>query len=239
MNVGIAAFVLCSSLAALGGEPAKDARQSDPYYKTHAGWELRPLESARKEGNPVFQSDFSEAGLARDWTADGVTVVIKDGAAFLSLSPERIAAKKKYGVLWAKTPFAQPLMIEVEFTLDPATPHDANVFWGQKSPSSEALGKEQECFIMGYFGWGGRGCGFEGASCGAYGITGAVEPRPGVKYTGVWIIKDKLQCLYLDGVLLVRSTTPSPPPESGHLGLSVYQSSVLFHSLKVHSLPKK
>lgn len=233
----VAAFVMCSSLVALAGEPAKDARLTDPYYKTYGGWEIHPLESARKEGKLVLQSDFSEAGLLRDWTADGVTIVMKDGTAILSLSPASIAAKKKFGVLWAKTAFVQPLMIEVEFVLDPATPHDANVFWGQKEPSSEALGKEQECFIMGYFGWGGRGCGFEGAKCGCYGITGAVEPKLGVRYTGVWIIKDKLQCLYLDGVLLVRSMTPSPPPESGHLGLSVYQSKVLFHSVKVYSLP--
>ena len=249
MNAAVAAFVMWCGLTALtpfqqvasgqGGDLIKEARQTDPYYKTYGGWELRALENAQKQGKLIFQSDFSEAGLARDWKADGVAVELKDGTAVLSLSPERIAANKKFGVLWAKTPFAQPLMIEIVFTLDAATPHDANVFWGQKNPSSEDLGKEQECFIMGYFGWGGRCSGFEGAKCGSYGITGAVEPRLGVKYTGVWIIKDQLQSLYLDGTLLVNSKTPAPPPESGYLGLSVYQSKVLFHSAKVYSLPTK
>jgi hypothetical protein len=246
MNAVIVAIAMWGHLPALAGEPAKGAAdwkaaaQTDPYYKPLWGWELRPLETARKQGKLIFQSDFSEAGLARDWKADGVTVELKDGTAILSLSPERIAANKKYGVLWAKTPFAQPLMIELEFTLDPATPHDANVFWGQKEPSSENLGKDQECYIMGYFGWGGRGCGFECAGKGGcYGITGTVEPKLGVRYTGVWIIQGQRQCLYLDGTLLVYSQTPTPPPASGHLGLSVYQSRVLFHSVKVYNLPSK
>jgi hypothetical protein len=217
-------------------QEVKDVRQSDPYYKVHGGWELRPLQSARKQGKLVFQSDFSAAGLARDWKADGVSVELKDGSARLSVSPERAAAKKEYGVLWAKMPFAQPLMIEVEFTLDAAAPHDANVFWGQKTPSSASLGKPQECYIMGYFGWGGRCAGFEGCKCGSYGIAGVGDPKLDARYHGSWIIQDQLQCLYLDGSLVVRSSTPTPPPESGYLGLSVYQSQVTFGWLKVYSL---
>jgi hypothetical protein len=31
----------------------KDARQSDPYYKVYGGWELRPLQSARKQGKLI------------------------------------------------------------------------------------------------------------------------------------------------------------------------------------------
>jgi len=240
--VKLAAFgwVTFSGLA-LGqvADPAKDAKLSDPYYKVHGGWDTRPLESARKQGRLIFQSDFSEAGLARDWKADGVTVELKNGAAVLSVAPERLAAGKVYGALWAKTPFAQPLMIEVEFTLDPSAPHDANVYWGQKQPSCADLGKEQECFIMGYFGWGGRCCGFEGAKCGNYGISGAIEPKLNTRYTGVWIIKDKMQCLYLDGTLVVRSSTAAPPPADGYLALSVYQSKIVFHSLKVFSLSGK
>lgn len=218
------------------GEPINDARQSDPYYKVHGGWELRPLQSARQEGKRIFQSDFSQAGLARDWMADGVTVALKDGSAVLSLSPERIAARKEYGVLWAKKPLSPPWMIEVEFMLDAQAPHDANVFWGQQTPSSENLGKPQECYIMGYFGWGGRCAGFEGCQCGGYGISGVGDPKPDTAYLGNWIIKDKLQWLYLNGSLVVHSTTPTPPPERGHLGLSVYQSKVTFRSLKVYSL---
>lgn len=223
----------------LFAEEAKDARQADPYYKTYGGWELRPLESAQKQARLMFQSDFSAAGLERDWKADGVSVELKDGSAILSVAPERVAAKKEYGALWAKRPFAQPLMIEVEFALDASTPHDANIYWGQKTPSVENLGKEQECYIVGYFGWGGRCSGFEGCKCGGYGIAGVSDPKPDTKYHGYWILKDKLQCLYLDGALVVRSNTPVPPPESGYLGLSVYQSKVTFYSLKVYGLASK
>lgn len=220
-------------------QEAKDPRQTDPYYKAYGGWELRPLESARKQGKLIFQSDFSSGGLARDWKADGVSVELKDGSAILSVSPERVAARKEYGALWVKTPFAQPMMVEVEFTLATATPHDANIYWGQELPSIANLGKEQECYIVGYFGWGGRCSGFEGCKCGAYGISGVGDPKLHTKYRGNWIIKDKLQCLYQDGELVVRSNTPVPPPEQGYLGLSVYQSKVTFHSLKVYSLPSK
>jgi hypothetical protein len=220
-------------------QEAKDTRQSDPYYKAYGGWELRPLESARKQGKLTFQADFSAAGLERDWHVDGVSVELKDGSATLSVSPERVAAKKAYGVLWAKVAFAQPLMIEVEFALDATSPHDANVFWGQKTPSSESLGKEQECYIMGCFGWGGRCAGFEGCKCGGYGIASVGAPKLNTTYRGAWIIKDKLQCLYLDGALAVISNTPVPPPERGYLGLSVYQSKVAYHSLKVYSLASK
>ncbi len=239
LGVFLFALATVGGLSAFAGEQAGVAAQTDSYYKTHGGWELRPLDAARKQGRLVFQSDFSQAGLAGDWKADGVAVELKDGGVVLSLSPERVAANKKYGVLWVAAPFAQPFMIEVEFTLDAASPHDANVFWGQKEPSTEALGKEQECYIVGYFGWGGRCSGLEGVMCGAYGITGTADPKPGVKYRGVWIVRDKLQCLYLDDVLLVYSSTPTSPPASGCLGLSVYQSKVLFHSLKVYSLPAK
>jgi hypothetical protein len=235
----IAVALLFWSGCLVFAQEAKDSRQSDPYYKAHGGWELRPLERARKQGKLIFQSDFSATGLARDWKADGASVELKDGSAILSVSPERSAAKKVYGVLWAKEPFAQPMMIEVEFTLDRAMPHDANVFWGQKSPSSENLGKEQECYIMGYFGWGGRCAGFEGCKCGGYGIAGVGDPKLNTRYRGSWIIRDKLQCLYLNGALVVCSNTPVPPPESGYLGLSVYQSKVAYHSLKVYSLASK
>ena len=234
----VVVLLLWSGCLAFAQE-VKDARQSDPYYKVYGGWELRPLESARKQGNLIFQSEFSKAGLARDWKADGVSVALKDGSAILSLSPERVAARKEYGVLWAKAPFAQPLMIEVEFMLDAQAPHDANVFWGQRTPSSENLGKPQECYIMGYFGWGGRCAGFEGCQCGGYGISGVGDPKLNVMYRGNWIIQDKLQWLYLDGSLVVHSSTPTPPPESGYLGLSVYQSKVRFRSLKVYSLASK
>ena len=153
---GIVVALVSWSGCLVFAQEAKDLRQSDPYYKAHGGWEIRPLQSARKQGKLVFQSDFSAAGLKRDWKADGVSVELKSGSAILSVSPERLTAKQVYGVLWAKAAFAQPMMIEVEFSLDRSTPHDANVFWGQKTPSSEHLGKEQECYIMGYFGWGGR-----------------------------------------------------------------------------------
>jgi hypothetical protein len=232
------------ALALWGGslcfaQEIKDVRQSDPYYKVYGGWELRPLQSARKQGKLIFQAEFSKAGLARDWKLDGVSVAIKDGSAVLSLSPERIAERKEYGVLWAKTPFSQPLMIEVEFTLDARSPHDANIFWGQKTPSSDNLGKPHECYIMGYFGWGGRCAGSEGCQCGGYGISGVGDPKPGAKYVGNWIIRDKLQWLYLDGSLVVHSGTPTPPPKIGCLGLSVFQSKVAFRSLRVYNLASK
>ena len=238
----LAAIALMTSSGLAAGQSAdqaKDMKLSDPYYKVHGGWETRPLERARKQGRLIFQSEFSKAGLARDWKADGVAVELKNGAAVLSVAPERMAAGKVYGALWAKTPFTQPMMIEVEFTLDPLAPHDANVYWGQKQPSCADLGKEQECFIMGYFGWGGRCCGFEGAKCGGYGISGVIEAKLNTRYAGAWIIKDKLQCLYLDGTLVVRSDTPAPPPANGFLALSVYQSKIIFHSLKVFSLSPK
>jgi hypothetical protein len=236
--IGVFALALWSGRICFAQE-VKDARQSDPYYKVYGGWELRPLQSAKKQGKLIFQSEFSKAGLAREWKLDGVAVEIKDGSALLSLSPERIAARKEYGVLWAKTPFVQPLMIEVEFMLDARAPHDANVFWGQDTPSSESLGKPQECYIMGYFGWGGRCAGFEGCQCGGYGISGVGDPKSGTRYLGNWIIRDKLQWLYLDGSLVVHSSTPTPPPKSGYLGLSVYQSKVVFRSLRVYSLASK
>jgi hypothetical protein len=234
----VLALVLWSGCVAAAQE-IKDARQSDPYYKVYGGWELRPLESARKQGKLIFRSDFSEAGLARDWKADGVSVALKEGSAILSLAPQRIAARKEYGVLWVNVPFAQPLMVEVEFMLDARTPHDANVFWGQKSPSSENLGKPQECYIMGYFGWGGRCAGMEGCQCGGYGISSVGDPKLGATYLGNWIIQDKLQWLYLDGSLVVHSSTPTPPPESGYLGVSVFQSKVTFRSLKVYGLASR
>lgn len=237
LSVMVPVIALQCAMVACGVGLAQEPKPLDPYVKAWAGWENRPLEKARKEGALVFQSDFSPAGIARDWQASGVVVESQDGAAVLSLSPERIAAKKKSGALWAKVPFAQPMMIEIEFTLDPACPHDANMFWGQKTPSDEKLGKEQECFVAGYFGWGGRSCGYERASdWHVYGITAAAEPKAGTKQTGVWIIKGKLQCLYLDGTLLLYSMTPDPPPESGYFGLAIYQSTVCFHSAKIYRL---
>jgi hypothetical protein len=236
LATGLFALALLCDIRTIFSEEAKDPRSTDPYYKTYGGWELRPLDDARKQGQLIFESAFSRAGLARDWQADGVRVELKDGSAILSVAPERAAAKKEYGALWVKTPFAQPLMIDVEFTLAAPAPHDANVYWGQKLPSIEDLGKEQECYIAGYFGWGGRCAGFEGCRCGGYGISGVGDPRPNTRYHGTWIIKHKLQCLYLDGRLVVRSSTPVPPPHSGYLGLAVYQSQVTFHGLKVYSL---
>jgi len=214
----------------------KPSKTVDPYHAAYDGWELRPLEKARREGRLVFQSDFSPAGLARDWTADGLTIGLTKGAAVLSLSPGRITADKKYGVLWSRVAFAEPQMIEVEFTLDPVSLHDANIFWGQKEPAADALGKDQECFITSCFGWGGRSSGLEGVRSGPLGITATVAPRPGKRYAAVWIIRGRTQFLYLDGTLLVYSQSPEPPPASGLLGLSVFQSKVAFHSVRVYAL---
>ena len=189
----------------------------------------------------MFRADFSAKGLERDWKADGVAVAPRDGAAVLSLSAKQAAAGKKWGALWTSAPFAPPLMIEVEFALDKESPHDANLMWGQKAASNKDLGKAQECYLAGYFGWGGKSCGIERASdWHVLGVTGACDPKPGTKRTGVWIIDGKTQCLYLDGVLVLYGKALGEPPASGHFGLSVYQSKVTYHSLKIHRLgPKK
>jgi len=232
-----AAIVLGFAISVAG--QSTSPQQSDAYSKAYGGWERRPLEKARKSGKLVFQSDFSSAGLAHDWTADGAAVEPRNGGALIALSPARAAAGRKYGVLWSRIAFAQPLMIEAEFTFDPSTLHDANIFWGQKQPAADELGKDQDCFILSCFGWGGRGCGFESAKGGAYGITAAVAPQAKKRYSGIWIIDGSVQCLYLDGVLLVYTQSPSSPPASGLLGLSVFQSSVEFHSIKVYALGRE
>ncbi len=86
----IAVALLFWSGCLVFAQEARDSRQSDPYYKAHGGWELRPLERARKQGKLIFQLDFSATGLERDWKADGVSVELKDGSAVLSASPERL-----------------------------------------------------------------------------------------------------------------------------------------------------
>jgi hypothetical protein len=232
----VLALPLIAGLWAFCGGQTKASKTVDPYHAAYDGWELRPLEKARREGKLVFQSDFSDAGLVRDWTVDGLTVGLTKGAAVLSLSPDRIGANRKYGVLWSRAAFAEPQMIEVEFTLDPASLHDANIFWGQKEPAADALGQDQECFITSCFGWGGLSSGLEGVRSGPLGITATVAPRPGRRYAATWIIRGRIQCLYLDGTLLVYSQSPKPPPASGLLGLSVFQSKVAFHSVRVYSL---
>ena len=210
---------------------------ADPYFAKWGGWELRHLEKAQKKGEPVFQSDFGPRGLERDWKADGVAAASREGAVVLSLSPESKAAGARDGILWARERFSQPLMIEVAFTLDPDSPHDANLVWGQNAPSKKNLGKDQECYVVGYFGWGGKSCGFERASdWHVYGITGACDPKPGTRRTGVWIIDGKTQCLYLDGQLVLFSYTPGSPPADGHFGLAIYQSTVTFHSVRIYRL---
>jgi hypothetical protein len=71
---------------------AADAQKpNDPYFSVHSGWESRPLDKLRKTGELVFQADFSPAGLARDWQADGVTAESKDGAVVIALSPEALS----------------------------------------------------------------------------------------------------------------------------------------------------
>jgi len=237
--VGLAlAAALVSGIWALSGGQTKAPKPGDSYRAAYEGWELRPLERARREGRLIFQSNFSRAGLTRDWTPDGVAIGLANGSAVVSLPPGQTTANKKFGVLWSKAALTEPLMIEVEFTPDSASLHDANIFWGQKEPSADNLGKTQECFIASIFGWGGRSSGLEGAACGPFGITAAIVPRPGKRYDSIWIIRGRTQCLYLDGTLLVYSQSPEHPPTSGLLGLSVFQSKVTFHSVRVYALSR-
>jgi hypothetical protein len=211
--------------------------QSDPYYAEWGGWELRPLEKARKQAELIYKSDFSPAGLNRWWLADGVIAGSKDNGVVITLAPEAASAGKQWGVLWLKAPVFAPFAVEVEFTLDPACPHDAYIFWGQNGLSKENLGREQECYLAGYFGWGGKSCGIERASdWQTLGITGALDPKPGVKRTGVWIVDGKLQCLYLDGTLVLYARTTEKPPISGYFGLGVFMSKMQYHSVKVFKL---
>jgi hypothetical protein len=86
----IAVALLFWSGCLVFAQESKDPRQSDPYYKAHGGWELRPLQSARKQGKLTFQSDFSATGLERDWKADDVSVELKDCSAIRSVSLERL-----------------------------------------------------------------------------------------------------------------------------------------------------
>lgn len=211
--------------------------QKDPYYANWGGWEQRPLEKARKQAELIYRSDFSPAGLNRWWLPDGVIAESKDNSVVITLAPEAAAAGKNWGILWSKIPVFPPFAAEVEFTLDPACPHDANLFWGQDVLSKENLGKEQECYLAGYFGWGGKSCGIERASdWQTFGITAAFEPKPGVKRTGVWIVDGKLQCMYLDRTLVLYARMTENPPLSGYFGLGVYMSKVTYHSVKVFKL---
>lgn len=215
----------------------RDLHAADPYYALWGGWELKPLNRARKYRELIFRSDFSPAGLALDWLADGVSVESKDNCAVVALAPEDEASGKQWGLLWAKTAFPQPFAVEVTFTLDAKRPHDANLFWGQKEPSKENLGKEQECYMACYFGWGGKACGFERASdWHQVGITGLLHPRPGGKRAGTWIVYNKRQYMYLDGKLVVFSKMIENPPASGYFALGVYMSKVKYHSVAVFKL---
>ncbi|MFC1453783.1 hypothetical protein ACFLQL_01235 [Verrucomicrobiota bacterium] len=211
--------------------------KTDPYYSDWGRWELKPLEKARKQAKALYRSDFSRPGLTRWWLADDVVAVSKDNGVVVSLSPKAAAAGRKWGILWYKVPVITPFAVQVEFTMDPACPHDANLFWGQNVLSKNNLGKEQECYLAGYFGWGGKSCGIERASdWQTFGITGALDSKPGVKRTGVWIVEGKLQCMYLDGTLVLYTRTVDNPPLSGYFGLGVFMSRVTYHSVKVFKL---
>ena len=248
----IITLAVAGMLSAVACEAAEDtnssasvvppvAVQADPYYAEWGGWELKPLEKARKQAELIYKSDFSPAGLARWWLPDGVTVQAREQGVAVALAPEAESAGMKWGVLWFKTPVFAPFAAEVEFTLDPTCPHDANLFWGQNVLSKEKLGREQECYLAGFFGWGGKSCGLERASdWQTFGITGAVDPKPGVKRTAVWIVEGRLQCMYLDGTLVLYARLPERPPASGYFGLGVYMSRVIYHSVKVFRLnPRK
>lgn len=207
------------------------------YYAQWGDWEMRPLNRAQKYRELIFKSNFSPAGIANDWLADGVSVESRNNCAVVALAPEDAASGKKWGVLWAKTVFPQPFAVEVEFTLDAKSPHDANLFWGQKEPSKENLGKEQECYMACYFGWGGKACGFEQTSeWHNAGITGLLNPRPGVKRAGAWIVYNKRQYMYLDGKMVMFSEMTDNPPASGYFALGVYMSKVKYHSAAVFKL---
>jgi hypothetical protein len=210
---------------------------ADPYYSDWGGWEMKPLERARKQSRLLFKSDFSPAALSRWWLPDGVVAAPKNNGVVISLSPEAAAAGKQWGILWLKVPVLAPFAIEAEFTMDPACPHDANLFWGQNVLSKENLGREEECYLAGYFGWGGKSCGIERTSdWQTFGITGTQDPMAGVRRTGVWIVEGKLQCMYLDGTLVLYTRTAEDPPMTGYFGLGVFMSRVYFHSLKVFKL---
>jgi len=211
--------------------------QTNFYYANWSGWELKPLQKARKQAELIYRSDFSPAGLGRWWLADGVILDAKDNSVVISLAPEAAAAGEKWGVLWSKLPVFAPFAVEVEFTLDPACPHDANFLWGQDVLSKKNLGREQECYLAEYFCLGGKACGIERASdWQTFGITGALDPKPGVKRTAVWIVDGKLQCMYLDGTLVLYTMTREDPPVSGYFGLGVFMSKVAYHSVKVFKL---
>jgi hypothetical protein len=224
------------------GEEYADTRRKDSYTADWIGWETRPLEQARQHRVLVYEADFSVKGLLKDWVTDGVVVEPADRSAVISLSPEAAASGSKFGVLWCKGPISPPFMIEIEFTLDPDNPHDANVLWGQKVLSLRNMGKEQECYVAGFFGWGGKSCGISRASDWySYGITGALDPKPGKRQRGIWIINGRIQCMYLENTLVLYCRTLEDPPPLGYFGLEVYLSKVTYHSLKVYrpAFPKK
>ena len=68
---GIVVALLFWSGCLVFAQEVKDPRQSDPYYKVHGGWELRPLESARKQGKLVFRRIFRHPG----WSGIGKPMV--------------------------------------------------------------------------------------------------------------------------------------------------------------------
>lgn len=211
--------------------------KADPYYVKWGGWEMKPLERLRRQSDLLIKADFSHEGLVRWWLPDGVVAASRNDGVIVSLSPAAAAAGSTWGILWFKMPVYVPFAIEVEFTLDPACPHDANLFWGQNTPSMKKLGGEQECYLAGFFGWGGKACGIERTSdWQTFGITGAFAPQPGVRRTGIWIVEGKNQSIYLDGTLALYTHTEEMPPLSGYFGLGVCMSRVIFHSLKIYRL---
>lgn len=219
--------------------PKRKQALEDAYYSQWGGWEMKPLCRARKAGQLVFKSDFSPSGLARDWIADGVKADSHRNCALVSLAPELKAAGAEWGLLWSKTKIAQPFMVEVEFSLLAACPHDANLFWGQEKPSRAHLGKKQECYMACYFGWGGNSSGFERASDWSNaGITGLLRPKPDIKRSGAWIVHNRRQWMYLDEKMLMSADMSERPPATGYFALGVYLSTVRYHSVRVFRFPQ-
>ena len=241
LATGACSIAAESNSPAAGAVPAAPERpviiKADPYYTEWGGWELRPLERARRQSDLLVKADFSKEGLARWWLPDGAAAAAKADGVLVSLSPAAAASGSTWGILWFKMPVYAPFAVEAEFTLDPSCPHDANFFWGQNAPSMKNLGREQECFLAGFFGWGGRACGIERTSdWQTFGITGALEPQPGVRRTGIWIVDGRTQSMYLDGTLALYARTDEMPPLSGYFGIGVCMSRVTFHSLKIYRL---
>lgn len=236
-NIAAALCCMGARAAETNAAPAPVPPRPDPYYAVWSGWEARPLLKARRQAEIIFKSDFSPAGLARWWIPDGVMAESSSGGIALKLAPEEEAAGGKWGILWSKHPVMAPCAIEVEFTLAPDCPRDVYLFWGQNAPSKRNLGGEQECYLAGYFGWGGKCCGIERTSDWlTFGITGAAYPVPGMKHTAIWIVDGKTQCMYLDGILLLYTKTDQPPPLTGYFGLGIYMSRFTCHSVKAYKL---